>query len=92
MYTAIGYGLIGIWLLALHQLVDHQTFLTPGAVRLGSIAAVAMLLGLLAGPLLASGINFVENPLVSVAYIGAATGWLLFPVWCWFLGRRLILL
>ncbi len=91
MYTAIGYGLIGIWLLALHRLIGPQAFLTPGVVRLGTIAAVAMLFGLLAGPLLASGISFAENPLVGVAYIGAAVGWLLFPLWCLLLGRRIML-
>jgi hypothetical protein len=90
MYTAIGYGLIGIWLLAFHRLVGTQAFLTPGVLRLGTIAAVAMLFGLLAGPLLTSGISFAENPLVSVAYIGAAAGWLLFPVWCWLVGRSIL--
>lgn len=92
MFTAIGYGLIGIWLLAFHRLVGPQPFLTPGVVRLGTIAAVAMLFGLLAGPMLASGMGFTANPLVSIAYVGAAVGWLLFPLWSWFLGRGLKLL
>jgi hypothetical protein len=90
MYTAIGYGLIGIWLLAFHRLVGPQAFLTQGVVRLGTIAAIAMLFGLLAGPLLASGVNVAENPVAVIAYLGAAVGWLLYPVWCWLLGRRLL--
>jgi hypothetical protein len=90
MYTAIGYGLIGIWLLAFHRLVGTQAFLTLGVVRVGTIAAVAMLFGLLAGPLLASGVNLANNPMVSIAYLGAATGWLLYPVWCWLVGRSIL--
>jgi hypothetical protein len=90
MYTAIGYGLIGIWLLALHRKFGQQEFLPSGILNLGTIAAVAMLFGLLAGPLLASGISFAENPLVSVAYVGAAAGWLLYPVWCWLVGRMFL--
>jgi hypothetical protein len=89
MYTAIGYGLTGIWLLAFHRLIGQQEFLPSGTFRLGTIAAVAMLFGLLAGPLLASSVNFAENPLVSVAYLGAAAGWLLYPVWCLLVGRKL---
>jgi hypothetical protein len=90
MYTAIGYGLIGIWLLALHRQFGQQEFLPSGILKLGTIAAVAMLFGLLAGPLLASGVNFAKNPVVGVAYIGAAAGWLLYPVWCWLVGRRFL--
>jgi hypothetical protein len=90
MYTAIGYGLIGIWLLAFHGLAGPRAFLSQGDVRLGTIAAIAMLFGLLAGPLLASGVSFAENPLVGIAYLGAAAGWLLYPLWCWLLGRRFL--
>jgi len=90
MYTVIGYSLIGIWLLALHLKFGQQEFLPSGILKLGTIAAIAMLLGLLAGPLLASGISFTENPLVSVSYVGAAAGWLLYPVWCWLVGKRLL--
>jgi hypothetical protein len=48
-----------------------------------------MLFGLLAGPILASGREFTQNPLVWIAYAGAAAGWLLFPLWCWRVGRLL---
>jgi hypothetical protein len=92
MYTAIGYGLIGIWLLALHRQFGLGELLPSGIFKLGVIAAIAMLFGLLAGPLLASGVNLAKNPVVSIAYLGAAAGWLLYPVWCWLVGRRLLLL
>jgi hypothetical protein len=90
MYTVIGYSLIGIWLLALHRQFGLQKFLPSGILKLGVITAVAMLFGLLAGPLLASGINLAENPVVGIAYLGAAAGWLLYPVWCWLVGRRIL--
>jgi len=90
MYTTIGYSLIGIWLLALHRQFGQLEFLPSGIFKLGTITAVAMLFGLLAGPLLASGISFAEIPLISVAYVGAAAGWLLYPVWCWLVGKRLL--
>lgn len=89
MYTAIGFGLQGIWLLAVNRLLQQQPFLTSGIVRLGTIAAIAMLFGLLAGPMLVSGVNFSQGPLVWISYTGAGTGWLLYPVWCWLVGQRL---
>jgi len=90
MYTAIGYGLLGIWLLGLIRLIGPLSILSPGLIRLGTIASVAMLFGLLAGPLLAARVSLENNSLVWGAYIGAAAGWLLFPVWCWLVGQRLI--
>jgi len=89
MYTAIGCGLLGVWLLGLLRLIGSQPFLTPGLARLDILAAIAMLFGLLAGPLLASGTSLTANPLVWVTYAGAGVGWLLYPVWCWLVGRRL---
>lgn len=90
MYTAIGYGLIGIWLLALHRQFGLQESLPSGILKLGVIAAIAMLFGLLAGPLLASGVNLATNPVTGIAYLGAAVGWLLYPVWCWLVGRSIL--
>lgn len=90
LYTAVGYGLLGIWFFGLLRLLGSQAFLTPGLVRLGIVAAVAMLFGLLAGPALVARVNFTENPLIGIVYLGAAAGWLLFPVWCWLVGRMLL--
>jgi len=87
MYTAIGYGLLGIWLLALLRLIGPQPFLTPGLVRLGTVTGIVMLFGLLAGLLLPSGVNFNNNPLVWIAFVGVAAGLLLYPLWCWLVGR-----
>ena len=90
MYTAIAYGLIGEWLLALQFSFGGQVLLPPGLVRLGVLTGIALLLGLAAGPLLASGVAFLKNPLAALSYLGAVAGWLLFPLWCWLLGQRLL--
>lgn len=91
MYMAFGFGLMGIWLFALLRLIGPQPFLTPGLVRMGVIAAIVMLFGLLAGPLLTtSGENLAKNPLAWIAYISVAGGWILYPLWCWLVGRQLI--
>ncbi|HSG26109.1 MAG TPA: hypothetical protein VLA32_08340 [Anaerolineales bacterium] len=90
MYTAIGYGLIGIWLLVLLRMIAPQIFLTPGLIRLGTVTALALLFCLPAAPLMGLGDKLEINPLIIIVFIGAGTGWLLFPIWCWQLGRRLI--
>jgi len=90
MYTAIGYGLIGIWLLILLRLIDPQPFLTPGLIRLGAMTGLALLFCLPAAPLMGLGGNLEVNPLIITVFAGAAIGWLCFPLWCWQLGRRLI--
>jgi|Deesub1362A_J573_1020465.scaffolds.fasta_scaffold01021_5 hypothetical protein len=91
MYTGVGYGLLGIWLMGFLRLAGPQPFLTTGLARLGTVAASAMLFGLLAAPALAAGREFTQNPLIWIAYAGAAAvGWLLFPLWCWLVGRMLI--
>ena len=83
VYTAVGYGLLGIWLLALHLLFDPHDLLVPSMLWLGIITGICMLAGLMAGPLLASGAGFKNSLLTSISYVGAAAGWLLYPLWCW---------
>lgn len=91
MYMAFGFGLLGIWLFTLLRLIGPQPFVTPGLMRMGVIAAIVMLFGLLAGPLLTtSGENLAKNPLAWIAYISVAGGWILYPLWCWLVGRQLI--
>lgn len=88
MYTAIGFALIGIWLIGMLQTIPPQPFLTDTLVRLGNIAGIAMLFGFLAGPLLAERLDLAVKPIVWLAYVGAGAGWLMFPVWCWMLSKN----
>ena len=90
VYTGLGYGLFGVWLLALNRMVTPQLFGSPAIPRLGIITAAGMMLGLLAAPMLAMQVNLAQNPLVIVVFIGTAAGYLLYPVWTWMLGRRLL--
>jgi len=90
MYTALGLAFQGIWLLGMLQLAGLRPYLTPGLMRLGMAAGIGMLFGLLAGPLLVSRVSLASNPLIAVAYAATASGWLLYPLWCWLIGRRLL--
>ena len=90
IYTAIGYGLIGIWLLVLIRMIAPQPFLTSGLIRLGTVTGFALLFCLPAAPLMGFGEKLEMNALIIIVFFGAGTGWLLFPIWCWQLGRKLI--
>ncbi len=90
MFTALGYALLGIWLLGAIRLLAPQPFLSPALVRLGTVAGIGMLFGLVAGPLLFFRVSLTGHPLITVSFIGAAAAWLLYPVWCWLVGRNLL--
>jgi hypothetical protein len=89
MYTGIGYGLIGVWLAGMLLALKASSFPAPGLVTFGLILGFCMLLGFLAGPLLAGKLELEFKPLVWLAYAGMGGGWVLFPVWCWLLASRL---
>lgn len=87
LYTAIGLGFLGIWLIGVQRsgvLIEYQS---TGLRKLGIAAGYAMLVGFAAGPLFTGWT--VSNSLIYVSYIGAAAGWLLFPIWAFILGRRI---
>lgn len=90
MYTAIGYGLLGVWLLGRLRALAAAGLVTTGHRRLGGVAGGLMLLGLLAGPALGSGAALDTNPIVWVGFAGVTAGLLLYPLWCWLVGRRLL--
>lgn len=89
LYTALGFGFHGIWLLGTlllgRGLPGTETLVARRALALGIGAAAGMTLGLSAGTSLAAGESLFANPLVSVSFLG----WLLFAIWCWIVGRRL---
>jgi hypothetical protein len=90
MYTAIGYGLVGIWLIIavisspLIGELSHS--LRPFGIAVGA----ALVFGLIAGPLLAGKISVSIKPLVWLVYAMTGIGWIGFPIWCWILSRRLL--
>ena len=89
MYTGMGYGLIGAWLL-LTLLFSRLTRQFPPALWwLGVAIGIALLFGLVAGPLLAGRLSIKIQPLVWVVYAMTALGWIGFPIWSWMLSRML---
>lgn len=89
VYSALGIGLQGVWLLGTLWLLAGQPFLRRGLRWLGAVAGSAMLFGLLAGPQLAARLDLANDPSLGMPYLVAAAGWLLYPLWCWLVGRRL---
>lgn len=89
MYTAVGYALVGVWLLGMLLVLRGSPLLDAGLMRLGLIGGTAMLFGFLAGPLLAGRLEIAVKPLVWAAYAAAGAGFIIFPIWCWRLAAKL---
>jgi hypothetical protein len=85
MYTGIGYGLIGLWLLVTLLSSNPTRAFPPALWRSGLAIGIALLFGLAAGPLLAERLSIQVQPVVWVAYAMTALGWIGFPAWCWML-------
>lgn len=89
LYTALGFGFHGIWLLGTVLLARGQpgteALVAGRALALGIAAAVGLVLGLSAATSLAAGESLFANPVVYLSFLG----WLLFAIWCWIVGRRL---
>lgn len=80
MYTALGYGLVGIWLLGAIPALEATLSLTPNLILLGRWAALTMTIGLL-GILPILSLVALSSPVAYVAMAAIAVGWLLFPFW-----------
>ncbi len=94
LFMAAGNALIGLWLLGLNYSAQQTHSLSQGLVIFGIVAGVTMALGLLAIPGIFRGIDAWDSAPWYVSYIGqaGALGWLvLYPVWCIWLGRTLLL-
>ena len=91
MYTAIGLGFLGIWLLSVLRSGVLSRYLSPGLSRLAMVAGILMLVGFVAGPLFIAGGDITQNPLVNVAFIGTGGAWVLFPIWSYLVGRKMLL-
>ena len=87
LYTALGLGFLGIWMIGVQRSGVLNEFQSNGLQRLGAAAGYTMLVGFAAGPLFTGWT--VSNSLVLLTYIGAAVGFFLFPIWAFLLGRKL---
>jgi hypothetical protein len=90
-YYFFGNGLIGLWLLVLNRAAEHQALVPRSLSRLGLVASVFMMIGVLGlyGILVGSdGDDF--SPLVlgtGISFLGIG---LLYPIWCLRLGGWLL--
>lgn len=94
LYMAVGNALIGLWLLGLNVSARQGDFWSNGLVISGMVIGVIMLLGLAAIPGIFRGIDAWESAPWYINYVGwaGALGWLvLYPAWCIWLGRTLLL-
>ena len=91
-YFFYGNGLIGIWLFVLNRIARQAAVWTQALTRLGTIASLFMMLGLLGlyGILLGlDGNDF--SPLLLVAGISFLGTGIFYPVWALWLGRWILI-
>jgi len=94
-YTAAGFGAMGLWLVGLNFSTQQGDAWPQSLIIAGIVIGVIMALGLVAIPGMFSGIDAWESSPWYVSYVGVAAGslgWLvLYPIWCIWLGRMLLL-
>jgi len=94
LYMAAGNACIGLWLLGLNYSAQHGDPWSHGLVIVGIVIGVIMALGLVVVPGLFRSIDAWDSAPWYVKYVGqgGALGWLvLYPIWCVWLGRVLLL-
>jgi hypothetical protein len=94
LYMAVGNALIGLWLLGLNYSAQHTHSWSHSLVIFGIVTGIIMALGLVAIPGILRGIDAWDTAPWYVNYVGqaGALGWLvLYPIWCIWLGRILLL-
>ena len=88
MYTALGYGLIGIWLLGALPALDSDLSMPIAMIKLGKWAATPMTIGVL-GLLPLLSVVALNSPIAYASMVAIGVGWLLFPVWTFKLSQFL---
>jgi len=92
LYTSMGYALIGLWVVRWNHSVREQSLLSSRLTRLGLIAGMIMMLGLLMFPAIVNRIDAWELGPWYVNYVGqlGSLGYfVLYPLWCILVGRYL---
>jgi hypothetical protein len=93
-YMQFGNALIGLWLVWLSVSAPAGAGWPRGLVVLGFVAGAMMVLGFLTLPAILRGLDSMDaSPwYVNVGYLGWLGAFILFPIWCLWLGRVLALL
>ncbi len=91
LVSAVGSALIGLWVLAINGMQPSVGELSSQLRKLGLVAGAVMLTGLLALPGVVSGVDDASAAswIVSAGLVSWLGTYVLYPVWCWLLGRRL---
>ena len=90
-YYFFGNGLIGIWLWALNRIARQQEVWPQPLTRLGSVASVFMMVGLLGLYGILLGLDRNDYPplllMTGMSFLGIG---ILYPIWCLLLGRKIL--
>ncbi len=90
LYSALGYALIGLWLLGFSFSIRHSNSFPKGIIKFGIVTGIFMAIGLVSIPGIVNGIDSWESAPWYVIYIGlgGSLGWIiLYPIWCILMGR-----
>jgi hypothetical protein len=92
LYTGVGSALIGAWLIAFSYSMLNDGALPNKLVILGLVVGAFMVFGLFALPGIFAGIDGLESVpwFLKVATVSGLGIYLMYPIWCIWLGRVLL--
>ena len=92
-YSAIGFALIGLWLVAFCYSMQPGDTLPHNLLVLGLVAGAFMAVGLIGIPGIIAGIDSMESMpwYLYVAFFGWLGTYILYPIWAIWLGRYLLI-
>jgi hypothetical protein len=92
-YSAIGFALIGLWLVAFCYSMLHGDALPHSLIVFGLVAGAFMAVGLIGIPGIFAGIDSIDSMpwYLYIAFFGWLGTYLLYPIWAIWLGRNLLL-
>ena len=93
LYMTAGNALIGLWLAGLTYSALHTSSWPHGLAVFGLVAGVIMAVGLVSVPGILRGVDAQASApwYVNAGYVGGLGWMLLYPAWCIWLGRFLLL-
>jgi hypothetical protein len=92
-YSAIGFALIGLWLVAFCYSMQGGVVLPHNLIVLGLVAGAFMAVGLIGILGIFAGIDSIDSMpwYLYIAFFGWLGTYLLYPIWAIWLGRNLLL-
>ena len=90
-YNAVGNGLIGLWLVAFCSTMRNADTLPHNLLMFGLVVGAIMALGVFCIPGILAGVDSMESlPWYLLAgFLGFLGTYLLYPIWTFWLGRRI---